>query len=581
MAVRLGRIVALAGAVLALGVPAPVAAAAQRVLYVGDSLGVGTTPGLARELGRSAIVQGNSRVGRPSPEGLQVLEQLFSPSDDVVVFDLGTNDDPANPGLLASDLAAARRVAVGACMVVATMNRPPLNGYSVAGLNRAAEQFAARAPNVQLVDWHGYAQSDPSLLGPDHVHPTPQGYADRAQLFAQAVSSCAAGASAPAAPRGARRPSARASRPAPKPRPRRPAVKVPGIESSGISFSVPLRVAGGSAQLLLPNTNGPYPAALLIGAPPSEADVLAHAGVAALTYVPRRAPDVSAALAAMNSRREIVRDRIAVWGTGAAAAAVARTAAADPRIAAIVKVNASSLPAAELRDWRIRRALAAPAPAVTKWLRLRSGAAPATRWPRVSQPLYATWTRSGAQPARAEALALAQIAREGGSRDRTFDSAADESAAGAAATRWLIAHLKTRPVAVVDERLPPPDAPAVASITGASAIYSVPLQLAWLVAPALLLAAGARRRSRRGRSIAAAAGAGIASLGAIAGGVAAALDSGGRGIAVVAGLPWPFAVAFVLSALTVVATLALVRQRAYIAATGSALWVALALFWLL
>ena len=37
--------------------------------------------------------------------------------DDVVVFDLGTNDDPANPDALAADLAAARQIAGSRCMV--------------------------------------------------------------------------------------------------------------------------------------------------------------------------------------------------------------------------------------------------------------------------------------------------------------------------------------------------------------------------------------------------------------------------------------------------------------------------------
>src|SRR3954462_11487535 len=148
----------------------PAHAAPEQVLYVGDSLGVGTTPAFAKVLGSSAAVHGDSRVGRPSPEGLGVLRQRFSAADDVVVFALGTNDAPARPAQLASDLAAARQATGNRCLIVATLNRPPLNGVAVDRLNAVVDQFATRAQNVQVVDWHSMAAGDPSLLGPDHVH---------------------------------------------------------------------------------------------------------------------------------------------------------------------------------------------------------------------------------------------------------------------------------------------------------------------------------------------------------------------------------------------------------------------------
>src|SRR5205085_99515 len=150
------------------------ARAGEQVLYVGDSLGVGTTPYLQHYLGNQASVHGDSRVSRPSPVGLTVLQQTIQPSDDAVIFDLGTNDDPAQPGRLAPDLAAARQITGSRCLIVATLNRPPLNGVSVAGLNRAVMSFAQQTPGVQLVDWHTFASGQPGLLGPDHVHPTPQ-----------------------------------------------------------------------------------------------------------------------------------------------------------------------------------------------------------------------------------------------------------------------------------------------------------------------------------------------------------------------------------------------------------------------
>ena len=198
-----GRLLGLA-VVASLVVPAGAGAA---VLYVGDSLGVGTGPYLRQQLDGVPVTL-DAEVGRPSGVGLDVLSSKISSADDVVVFDLGTNDDPANPGALAADLRAARQVAGDRCLVVATLNRPPLNGVSVDGLNRAVTSFAGRDPNAQLVDWHAAAASDPGLLV-DGVHTDADGYALRAKLFAQAVGSCgglgglgaATSGSTPSAPR--------------------------------------------------------------------------------------------------------------------------------------------------------------------------------------------------------------------------------------------------------------------------------------------------------------------------------------------------------------------------------------------
>src|SRR3954462_14139796 len=95
-------------------------AATGPVLVVGDSLVVGTTPYLRRELGGVSL-RSDGRTGRPSSEAVSVLRQQFNGSDRVVVFDAGTNDDPAQPGRLASDLDAARSIAGSRCIVVATV----------------------------------------------------------------------------------------------------------------------------------------------------------------------------------------------------------------------------------------------------------------------------------------------------------------------------------------------------------------------------------------------------------------------------------------------------------------------------
>jgi hypothetical protein len=197
-------------------------AAAAQVAYVGDSLGVGTVPPLRDRLA-SISVDADVETGRASPEGVSVLSSILSPAHQVVVFDLGTNDDPAAPQVLASDLASARELAGDRCMVIATINRPPFHGAGPQGLNRVIASFAAGDPATEVVDWRAAVAGDPALVL-DGIHAGPEGYGVRAGLFADAIERClllAGGSQAPPAPKP--QPAPEPTGPAPTPRsPRAP-----------------------------------------------------------------------------------------------------------------------------------------------------------------------------------------------------------------------------------------------------------------------------------------------------------------------------------------------------------------------
>ena len=183
----MGRLLTLL-ALLALGPGAGVAGAAD-VLVVGDSLEVGTGPHLKRALS-DREVEVDARTGRPSPEGLQVLRSRLRPEHRVIVFDLGTNDDPSRPAVLRNSLNGALSLAGDRCLVISTLRRPPLNGVSVDAMNGEIDRLASSAPTVSVADWRGATETNPSLMARDGVHATPAGYADRAKLVAEAVEAC-------------------------------------------------------------------------------------------------------------------------------------------------------------------------------------------------------------------------------------------------------------------------------------------------------------------------------------------------------------------------------------------------------
>ena len=209
--------VILAGAAAVLltgGGSATAQGSGANVLVVGDSLQVGTGPYLEQQLG-AVPVEFDHQQSRGSGVGLSILRSRLSPEHSVVIFDLGTNDDPGNPDALIATMRAARQASGDRCLIVATILRPPYNGVSVDGMNAAIQGFAAETPNVVLVDWYGVATSTPKLLYSDGVHARPEGYALRGRLLADGVAQCEGGGSR--ATTGIPAPRGNAERPPPIP----------------------------------------------------------------------------------------------------------------------------------------------------------------------------------------------------------------------------------------------------------------------------------------------------------------------------------------------------------------------------
>jgi len=166
--------------------------ARRRLIVIGDSLAVGMRPYLAGALG-GWQVSIDGRVGRPLAEGMAILAgtTIPDPSRTVLAMSLFTNDDPRRTGELSAAIARSLR-AVGrdGCVVWATIARPPLNGVSYAAANRTIETAAARDDRLRVVDWAAFTSAHPGVLARDRVHPIPDGYRQRAAMYAQAAASC-------------------------------------------------------------------------------------------------------------------------------------------------------------------------------------------------------------------------------------------------------------------------------------------------------------------------------------------------------------------------------------------------------
>lgn len=164
------------------------------VLVVGDSLEVLTSPYLDRYL-PGVPLKVNAQGGYNSYQIFDLFQQSYDPSQSVIVFDAGTNDNPAYPQILAGNLNKVAATIGNRCMVVPTIHGFTVNGVNNDGKNRVVEQFAASRPGTQVPDWAGFVATHPQLMQSDDLHPIPEGADKRAQLIAAGVQACLLGSS--------------------------------------------------------------------------------------------------------------------------------------------------------------------------------------------------------------------------------------------------------------------------------------------------------------------------------------------------------------------------------------------------
>lgn len=166
------------------------------VLVVGDSLEELTSPYLKRYLPGVPLTV-NAVGGSNSYQIFDLFQESYDPSQSVIVFDAGTNDDPAYPQILAENLSKVAAAIGNRCMVVPTIHGLTVNGIDNTGKNRVVREFAASRPGTQVPDWARVAETHPELLQADGLHPIPAGADLRARMIARGVKACLGIATAP------------------------------------------------------------------------------------------------------------------------------------------------------------------------------------------------------------------------------------------------------------------------------------------------------------------------------------------------------------------------------------------------
>jgi hypothetical protein len=173
---------------------------ARDVIVIGDSLAVGMARPLKADLG-DWPVSIDGRIGRPLAEGMQILAETPLPPGEegahtVFEFSMFTNDSPSNVTQLEQAVRySISRLGAHGCAVWATIARPAQRGVSYNAANDRLEALAndpSLASQLIVVPWKQEVTAHPSWLGSDHVHATPEGYAARAKMYAEAAQACAA-----------------------------------------------------------------------------------------------------------------------------------------------------------------------------------------------------------------------------------------------------------------------------------------------------------------------------------------------------------------------------------------------------
>jgi hypothetical protein len=192
--VRLAAVVASSLALLVCAATAAGAVAVtvprHSVFHVGDSLAYGTSLYLPRYL-RGWRLQQKVDVSMQSYSVPGYVAAMGSSLPHVLIVSAGTNGSPSAISLFKADVRKVLRLAgPKRCVIWANVVRPPYQGVSYDGINRALADLDRRNRNLVVFDWARMVARNPGALGEDGVHVDVPFYKKRAQALAALAKNC-------------------------------------------------------------------------------------------------------------------------------------------------------------------------------------------------------------------------------------------------------------------------------------------------------------------------------------------------------------------------------------------------------
>jgi hypothetical protein len=167
---------------------APKTDPAPTLLFIGDSLAVGTAP-LLPGLLPDWNIEVDALGGRITGTSMQIFRSHTDPID-VVAFSAFTADPPQALDVLEASVRESVERVYARCAVWATIYADPASGKNVDAANALLYRLADAYPGkLIVVPWAETVKQRPELLS-DGVHGTAEGFRVRAQLYADAARRC-------------------------------------------------------------------------------------------------------------------------------------------------------------------------------------------------------------------------------------------------------------------------------------------------------------------------------------------------------------------------------------------------------
>jgi lysophospholipase L1-like esterase len=154
------------------------------VAVVGDSITYMSSKYIRSSL-RAYHYAIDATTGQNMAQMYPAIQQLLPTSPDTWVVELGTNDARTLSDWTSAFSQEVTTLAAQPCVVLVSVN-PRINSTATA-IDDAMSRAALGHSNFHVLDWGNIEWQKPQWVGPDGIHPGPQGSAELAKMMRLAV----------------------------------------------------------------------------------------------------------------------------------------------------------------------------------------------------------------------------------------------------------------------------------------------------------------------------------------------------------------------------------------------------------